>query len=90
MHEGASIAWITGTLVMPATQECQPLIVPGDTVLLVLLLSCGSSAPVRMDHERDTAAWVMGTLAAPSVQRHGWPQPQELWPYQSLFLVSDS
>ena len=78
MRGGASIAWITGTLVMLATQECQLLIVPGDLVLTVLLLSCSSSAPVRMDHEAGTAAWVMGTLAAPSVQRHGLPQPLEL------------
>ena len=45
----------------------------------------GSSAAVRVEHEGATAAWLPGTLAAPSVQGHGLPPPQELWPYQSLF-----
>ena len=26
-----------------------------------------------------------GALAAPSLQGHGLPLPQELWPYQNLF-----
>ena len=30
--------------------------------------ACGSSAPVRVEHEGDPAAWLMGTLEAPSVQ----------------------
>ena len=47
--------------------------------------ACGSSAPVRVEHEDGTAASVTGTLAVPSVQGRGLPQPQELWPYQSLF-----
>ena len=42
-------------------------------------LSCGSSAPVRVEHEGGAAAWLVGTLAAPSVQGHGLPLPQELW-----------
>ena len=49
--------------------------------------ACGSSAPVRVEHDGDAAAWVMGTLMAPNVQGHGLPQPQELWPYQSLFSL---
>ena len=44
------------------------------------------SAPVRASCGGVAAAWVAGTLAAPSVQRQGLPPPQELWPYQSLFL----
>ena len=48
--------------------------------------ACGSSAPVRVEHERDTATWLVGTLVAPSVQGHRLPLSQELWPYQSLFL----
>jgi len=48
--------------------------------------ACGSSAPVRAEHEGGAAACLAGTLAASSVQRHGLPPPQELWPYQSLFL----
>ena len=40
---------------------------------------------MRVEHEDGTAAWVTGTLAVPSVQGHGLPQPQELWPYQSFF-----
>ena len=47
--------------------------------------ACGSSAPVRVEGEGGTAAWLVGTLAAPSVQGHGLPPPQELWPHQSLF-----
>ena len=47
--------------------------------------ACGSSAPVRVEHEGGTAAWFVGTLAAPSVQGHGLLL-QELWPYQSLFF----
>ena len=47
---------------------------------------CGSSVPVRVEHEGGTAAWLKGTLAVPTVQGHGLPPPQELWPYQSLFL----
>ena len=49
--------------------------------------ACGSSAPVRVGHEGGTAAWHVGTLAAPSVQGHGVPQPQELWPYQSFLSI---
>ena len=45
----------------------------------------GSSAPVRIECEGGSAAWLAGSLVAPSVQGHGLPLPQELWPYQSLF-----
>ena len=48
--------------------------------------ACGSSAPVRVEHEGGAAAWFSGTLAAPSAQGNGLPLLQELWPYQSLFL----
>ena len=47
--------------------------------------ACGSSAPVRVEHEGGTAAWFAGTLVVPSVQGHGLPLLQELWPYQSFF-----
>ena len=47
--------------------------------------ACGSSAPVRVEHEGGTAAWLVRTLAAPNVQGHGLPPPQDLWRYQSLF-----
>ena len=40
---------------------------------------------MRIEHEGGTDAWLAGTLVAPSVQGHGLPQVQELWPYQSLF-----
>ena len=50
-----------------------------------LFFACGSSAPVRVEHEGGTAAWLAGTLAVPSVQGHKLPPPQELWPYQSFF-----
>ena len=49
------------------------------------LFVCGSSAPVRVEHEGGTAAWVVGILAVPGVQGHGLPPLQELWPYQSFF-----
>ena len=47
---------------------------------------------MRVEHEGGTAAWLEGTLAAPSVQGHGLPPVQELWPYQSFFepLVADN
>ena len=47
--------------------------------------ACGSSAPLRVEHEGNAVAWLEGTLAVPSVQGHGLPLQQELWPYQSLF-----
>ena len=40
---------------------------------------------MRIEHEAGTAAWSDGTLVAPSVQGHGLPLLQELWPYQSFF-----
>ena len=49
-------------------------------------LAGGSSAPGRVKHESVTAAWLVGTVVVPSVQEQGLPAPQELWPYQSLFL----
>jgi len=48
--------------------------------------ACGSSAPVKAEHEGGAAAWLAGTLVAPSVQGHGLPLSQKLWPYQSLTL----
>ena len=48
------------------------------------IFACGSSAPVRVECEGGAAAWLAGTLVVPSVQGHGLPLPQELWPYQSL------
>ena len=48
--------------------------------------SCCSSAPVRVEREGGEAAWLAGTLVVPSVQGHGLPLLQELWPYQSLFV----
>ena len=41
---------------------------------------------MRVEREGGAAAWLVGTLAVPSVQGHGLPPPQELWPYQSLFF----
>ena len=41
---------------------------------------------MRVECEGGTAAWLMGTLTVPSVQGHGLPLLQELWPYQSLFF----
>ena len=50
------------------------------------ILAYGSSVPVRVECEGGAAAWLVRTLVAPSVQGHGLSLPQELWPYQSLFL----
>ena len=36
------------------------------------------------------AAWITETPAVLSVQGHQLHQPQELWPYQRIFLASDS
>ena len=55
------------------------------TQLKRLSSSSSSSALVRVEREGGTTAWLVGTLAVPSVQGHGLPPPQELWPYQSLF-----
>ena len=44
-------------------------------------LACGKSAPVRVEPEGSAAGWLGGVLAVPSVQGHGLPLPQELWPY---------
>ena len=46
----------------------------------LFFLACGSSDPVRVECEGGTAAWLVGTLEAPSVQAHGLPPSQELWP----------
>ena len=48
--------------------------------------ACGCSAPVRVEGEGGEAGLLAGTLAVPSVQGHGLPPGQELWPYQSLFF----
>ena len=39
---------------------------------------------MKAEHEGGAAAWLAGTLVAPSVQGHGLPLPQELWPSQRL------
>ena len=51
-----------------------------------LFFACGSSALVRVEYEGGTAAWLAGILVVLSVQGHGLPPLQELWPYKSLFL----
>ena len=45
--------------------------------------ACGSSAPVRVEHEGGAAAWLAGTLGVPSARLS---LPLEVWPYQSIFL----
>ena len=47
--------------------------------------ACYSSVTVSDEREVSAAAWVAGTLMVPSVQGLRLLQPQELWPYQSLF-----
>ena len=49
------------------------------------LFACGSSAPVRVECEGGATVWLAGSLVAPSMQGHGLPPLQELWPYQGLF-----
>ena len=39
--------------------------------------ACGSSAPVRVEHDGGAAARLSGTLAVPTVQGYGLPPPQE-------------
>ena len=45
------------------------------------LFACHSSAPGGVEREGGAVAWLVGTLVAPSVQGHGQPPPQKLWPY---------
>ena len=40
---------------------------------------------MRVEREVGTAVWLVGTPVAPSVQGHGLPLPQVLWPYESFF-----
>ena len=54
-------------------------------LLFFFFFACGSSAPVRVEHEGGVAAWLAGTRVLPSVQGHGLTPLQELWPYQSFF-----
>ena len=49
--------------------------------------ACGSSAPVRVEHEGGAAAWLVGTTVVPSVQGHGLVLPQEVWPHQSFSVA---
>ena len=49
--------------------------------------ACGSSAPVRVEHEGGAAAWLAGTLVVPNVQGHRLPLWKELWPYQSFSIA---
>ena len=44
---------------------------------------------MRVEHEDSAAAWLAGTLAVPTVQEHGLPLLQELWPYHSFLVVGD-
>ena len=50
----------------------------GDPELIearLFFFACGSSVPVRVEHEGGTPSWLVGTLAAPSVQGQGLPVP---------------
>ena len=47
-----------------------------DKRLFFFFFACGSSAPVRVEHEGGAAAWFVGTLVAPNVQGHRLPLPQ--------------
>ena len=55
-------------------------------LLFFFFFACGSSAPMKVDYEGGKAASITGIRVVPSVQRHGLPPPQELWPYQNPFL----
>ena len=59
---------------------------PSDCVHIdTSFFACGSSAPVRIECEGGAATWLAGSLVVPSVQGHGLPPLQELWPNQGLF-----
>ena len=45
--------------------------------------ACGSSDPLRVEHEGGTTACLAGTLTVQNMQGHGPPLLQELWPCQS-------
>ena len=53
-----------------STRPKQPFIHRQET-----FFACGSSAPVRVEREGDTADWLSGTLMGPRVQGHGLPLP---------------
>ena len=53
--------------------------------LFFIFFACGSSVPVRVEHEGGAAALLEGTLTVPGVQGHRLLPRQELWPYHSLF-----
>ena len=44
---------------------------------------------MTVNREGGTAAWLAMTLEVPSVQGHGLPLLQQLWPCQSLFVAGD-
>ena len=45
-----------------------------------------AALPLRVERVAGAAAWLVGTLVVPSVQGHGLPRPQQVWPCQRLFL----
>ena len=51
------------------------------------IFACGSSAPMRVEHEGSAAAWRVGTLAVPSVQGYGLLPPQEYGPIGLFFKL---
>ena len=53
-----------------------------------ILLACGSSDPMRVEHEGGTAGWLVGTLVAPSVQGHGLPPCRSYGPIRVFFQAS--
>ena len=50
----------------------------------MFFIVCGSSTPVRVEHEGHAASWLAGTLVAPNMQGHELSPSQELSAYQSL------
>ena len=52
--------------------------------------ACGSSAPVRVEHEGGIAAWLAGTLAAPSVQDMDYLHRRSYGPIRVFFPASCS
>ena len=49
----------------------------------IFFSACGSSDPLRVEHEGGTTACLAGTLTVQNMQGHGPPLLQELWPCQS-------